>query len=237
MILASRVWRKCKISRNCHRNEAFVLDGERKKWVGLLCLHINGISVDGSDCRGLNSVSLDALTEHICQIWQSKNNVDWQLQILHVGFLHVTMGASGKITRTIPYPSAIIIFFPLATASQLNTMQLKAGGLNWKSRAAITLEVCLIALCGKYTAVKMMAELEKRCKQTNQKKQVISLRFSTNLAGGSCNVPILGSAGPRGSSTQSRTLNGSLGHVSQYLWAAWHACVIQEEIPLIQEKS
>lgn len=40
------------------------------------------------------------------------------------------------------------------------------------------------------------------------------------LAGGSCNAPILGSAGPQGSSTRSLTSNGSLVHALQCLWVA-----------------
>lgn len=45
------------------------------------------------------------------------------------------------------------------------------------------------------------------------------------LAGGSCNAPILGFAGLRGSSTRSPTSNASWVHALQYLWVALHACI------------
>lgn len=44
------------------------------------------------------------------------------------------------------------------------------------------------------------------------------------LAGGSCNAPILGSAGPPDFSIQTLTSNGSWGHAWQGPWVTLHAC-------------
>lgn len=52
----------------------------------------------------------------------------------------------------------------------------------------------------------------------------IKIRY---LADGSCSEPILGFAGPQGSSTLSLTSNESWVHALQYLWAALHVCKLQ----------
>lgn len=45
------------------------------------------------------------------------------------------------------------------------------------------------------------------------------------LAGGSCSEPILGFAGPQGSSIQSQTLSGFWAHALRSLWVALHVYI------------
>lgn len=70
-----------------------------------------------------------------------------------------------------------------------------------------------------------------RCTKRTVSKYLLNrlINMIRYLADGSCSEPILGFAGPPGSSTLSLTSNESWVHALQYLWVALRACKLQGE--------